>query len=69
MTTATKNLPAAGTRVGTVCGPCESPRENAGTVLCHNTDRFHTYAVVLMDSGTVRNCMGLTKVGIGWYAL
>jgi hypothetical protein len=69
MTQATKTLPAPGSRVGVVCGPGESAKYNAGIVLCHNTDEWYTYAVVLMDSGKIQHCMGLTKVGIGWYAL
>ena len=69
MTTATKNLPQAGQRVGTVCGPCENPRDNAGTVLCEVTDRWGTHALVLRDSGRTDKCHGLTECGIGWYLI
>lgn len=62
-------LPAAGTRVGTVDGPCVNPKHNAGTVLCQVTDRWGTHAVVLMDSGKTQTCHGLTERGIGWHAL
>jgi len=33
------NIPAVGSRVGFVCGPSETARENAGIVLCHVTNR------------------------------
>jgi hypothetical protein len=63
-------LPAAGTRVGTVCGPCERANDNAGTVLCEVTDRWGTHVLVLMDSGKVETCHGLNRgPGIGWHAL
>lgn len=62
-------LPAAGTRVGIVCGPGEYPKDNAGTVLCQVTDRWGTHAVVMMDTGKINHCHGLTKVGIGTYQL
>lgn len=64
-----QKLPAPGARVGTVCGPGEFPEDNPGTVLCHHTDRWGTYALVLMDSGSTDHCHGLTEVGIGWYLL
>ena len=69
MTTKINTLPTVGARVGTVCGPCESPKDNAGMVMCHINDEWGTRAVVMMDDGKVKNCHGLTKVGIGWYAL
>lgn len=69
MTITANTLPAPATRVGTVCGPCQSAKDNAGTVLCQVTDRWGTHAVVLMDSGKIEHCHGLTTVGIGWYAL
>ena len=69
MTTTANQLPEAGTRVGTVCGPCEQAKDNAGTVLCQVSDRWGTHAVVMMDNGKIQNCHGLTNVGIGWYAL
>jgi hypothetical protein len=62
-------LPAGGQRVGVVCGPCQWPKDRAGTVLCLADSRWGQYAVVLMDNGTTDTCHGLTKVGIGWYAL
>lgn len=62
-------LPAAGSRVGIVCGPGEFPKDNAGTVLCQVTDRWGSHAVVLMDTGAINYCHGLTKVGIGTYQL
>lgn len=69
MTISSITLPAAATRVGTVCGPCQSPKDNAGTVLCQVTDRWGTHAVVMMDNGKIEKCHGLTDRGIGWYAL
>jgi hypothetical protein len=63
------NLPEAGQRVGTVCGPCERAKDNAGTVLCQVTDRWGTHSLVLMDSGETKTCHGLTKIGIGWHAI
>lgn len=65
----TPSLPASGSRVGTVCGPCDQPADRAGTVLCHITDRWGTHAVVLFDDGHTDHCHGLTTVGIGWYQL
>ena len=62
-------LPAPASRIGIVCGPGESPKDNAGTVLCHVTDRWGTHAVCLMDNGKIHNCHGLTEVGIGTYQL
>lgn len=69
MTISNITLPAAGARVGTVCGPCESAKDNAGTVLCQVTDRWGTHALVLMDTGETNTCHGLTDRGIGWHAL
>ena len=69
MTMITKTLPAPASRVGVVYGPGELPRDNSGVVLCHHTDRWYTYAVVLMDSGKTERCMSLTDRGICWYAL
>lgn len=61
-------LPASGARVGTICGPGEFARDNAGTVLCHVTDRWGTHAVVLMDTGKTNTCHGLNNgPGIGWH--
>jgi hypothetical protein len=62
-------LPEPATRVGVVCGPGEFARDNAGTVLCHVTDRWGTHAVVLMDAGYIHYCHGLTEVGIGTHQL
>jgi hypothetical protein len=62
-------LPEPATRVGVVCGPGEFARDNAGTVLCHVTDRWGTRAVVLMDRGYIHYCHGLTEVGIGTHQL
>lgn len=62
-------LPAPASRVGIVCGPCENPRDNAGTVICHVTDQWGTYALVMMDTGTINHVHGLTNVGIGVYQL
>lgn len=64
-----RNLPKAGSRVGVVHGPGEFPRDYRGTVISHVTDRWGSYALVLMDDGTTRTCHGLTEVGIGWYLL
>lgn len=63
-------LPQPGQRVGTICGPGELARNNAGTVITHVTDRWGTHALVMMDTGKVRDCHGLnTGPGIGWHAL
>lgn len=63
-------LPEPGSRVGTITGPWGFPAsDNAGTVLCHANDAWYAYAVVLMDTGHVQHCMGLTTTGIGWYPL
>lgn len=69
-TVSAPQLPEAGARVGTVCGPGEYPRNNPGTVLCHVTDRWGTHALVLMDKGGTQACHGLNSgPGIGWHAL
>lgn len=62
-------LPAPGARVGVVCGPGEFPKDCAGTILCHVTDRWGTHAVALMDAGGTRTVQGLTSVGIGVYLI
>lgn len=62
-------LPRPGQRVGTVSGPGEFPSDNAGTVLTQITDRWGTHALVMMDSGKVETCHGLTQRGIGWHLL
>lgn len=63
-------LPAAGQRIGRVTGPGEFPRDDAGTVLTHITDRWGTHALVLMDNGKTERCHSLnTRPGIGWHAL
>jgi len=63
-------LPAPGARVGTICGPGQFARDNAGTVLCHVSDRWGTHAVVLMDTGKTNTCNGLNSgPGIGWHLL
>ena len=62
-------LPPAASRVGISCGPGEFPKDHAGTVLCHVTDRWGTHAVVLMDNGKMHCCHGLVEVGIGTYQL
>lgn len=69
MTTTAKLLPASGSRVGVVCGPCQAPKDDAGTVLCHASNTWGSFAVVLMDSGKIERCNGLTEIGIGWYSL
>jgi len=63
------NLPQPGKRIGAVDGPGVFPSDNAGTVLCHVTGEFHTYALVLMDDGSTKDCHGVTERGIGWYVL
>ncbi len=62
-------LPEAGARVGVVDGPGVFPKDNAGTVITQVTDRWGSHAVVMMDSGKIAYCHGLTKVGIGYYLL
>jgi hypothetical protein len=64
------NLPAAGARVGSVCGPGEFPCDNAGTVICLVESKFGVFAVVMMDSGRVDFCHSLNSGhGIGWHAI
>lgn len=64
------NIPPAGSRIGRVCGPGESPRDAAGTVLCQVETRFGTYSLVLMDDGTTTSCHGMNiGPGIGWHHL
>lgn len=62
-------LPAPGARVGSVDGPGRFPKDNAGTVLCHVSDRWGTHALVLMDAGATNTVHGLTDVGIGWHLI
>jgi hypothetical protein len=63
-------LPSSGQRVGTVSGPGQFPRDNAGTVICQITDRWGTHALVMMDSGRVDTCHGLNNgAGIGWHRI
>lgn len=62
-------LPQPGARVGTVDGPGVFPKDNAGTVITQVTDRWGTHAIVMMDSGKIGTCHGLTTVGIGWHLL
>lgn len=63
-----QHLPAPGCRIGSVCGPGEYARDNAGTVICHIEDRWGQHAVVMMDSGRVDTCHGLKDGhGIGWH--
>lgn len=61
-------LPAAGARIGVVCGPGEFARDNAGTVIAKIENRWGEHALVMMDNGTVRDCNGMnTGPGIGWH--
>jgi hypothetical protein len=63
-------LPAAGQRIGVVCGPGEFPHDHAGTVLCIVEDRWGSHALVLMDEGHTQTCHGMNSgPGIGWHAL
>lgn len=65
-----RTLPLPGQRVGVECGPGEFARDNAGTVICHVTDRWGTHALVMMDTGKTNTCHGLNeRPGIGWHAL
>lgn len=63
--------PAPGDRIGSVCGPCQNPRDNAGIVLCVYSDKWYSNnAVVLMDDGSTELVVGqYTTVGIGWYCI
>lgn len=63
-------LPEPGQRIGVVCGPGEFAKNNAGTVMCHITDRWGTHALVMMDSGKTKTCHGMNAgPGIGWHAV
>lgn len=65
------NYPQAGDRAGSVCGPCQSPKDNAGTVITVYADKWYSSnALVIMDSGKLQYITGeYTKVGIGWYCI
>lgn len=63
-------IPAAGQRIGSVCGPGQYPKDNAGIVITQITDRWGTHAMVLMDTGAIEYCNGLKQgPGIGWHAI
>lgn len=63
-------LPAAGQRIGVVCGPGEFAADNAGTVLAIIPTQWGDYALVLMDDGTTKRCNGMNRgPGIGWHAV
>lgn len=64
-------FPQPGDRVGFVCGPCENPRDDAGTVLVVYSDRWYSnIALVLMDDCSTQTKVGsYTQVGIGCYLL
>jgi hypothetical protein len=66
-----RQLPLAGDRVGSVCGPGESPRDSKGTVLCITENRWYSnIAQILWDDGTTDTMVGAyTTVGIGVYRL
>jgi hypothetical protein len=68
---AVKQLPQPGDRVGFVCGPCENPRDNAGTVRTIYSDRWYSnIALVLMDDCSTENVIGAyTQIGIGCYLI
>lgn len=66
----THHLPAPGQRIGSVCGPGQFPSDNAGTVICHITDKWGSYALVIMDAGRTDTCHSLNNgPGVGWHAL
>jgi hypothetical protein len=61
-------IPEAGARVGSVCGPCQNPKDAAGTVMCQITDRWGTYALVMLDTGKIAKCHVINSgPGIGWH--
>lgn len=64
-------LPKVGDRVGFVCGPCQNPQENAGTVTRVYSTRFYANnADVQMDNGTTESIVGAyTTEGIGAYLI
>lgn len=68
MTILNIQVPAAGQRVGVVCGPGEFAADNAGTVITQVTNEWGTHALVMMDSGEVKRCDGMNRgPGIGWH--
>lgn len=70
MSSNTINLPAPGQRVGVVDGPGQNPKDNAGTVICHITNRWGTYALVMMDGGKLNSCHRLNDgPGIGYHLI
>lgn len=68
---ADNTFPQAGDRCGFVCGPCDSPRDAAGTVLTVYGDRHDHIALVLMDdgSGTETVVGSYTTAGIGCHLI
>lgn len=62
----TKTLPAPGQRIHATSGPSQY---SDGVALLHITNRFGTYALVLLDDGTTESCHSLNAgPGIGWHA-
>jgi hypothetical protein len=62
-------VPAVGARIGAVDGPGVFPSDNPGTVIAIHETGFGTDAIVLMDSGKIDYCSGMTNAGIGWHYL
>lgn len=68
---AEKLLPEVGDRVGLVCGPCQNPKDNAGTVTSVYSTRFYEHnADVQLDDGSTESIVGAYRAeGIGAYLI
>lgn len=61
-------IPEKGARIGSVSGPGEFAKDNAGTVVDVVENRWGKHAVVAMDDGRTTTCQGLNRgPGIGWH--
>lgn len=64
-------IPQVGDRVGIVCGPCQSPKYDQGTVQTITRDRWYDHIAKLqMDDGRTETWVSAyTTVGIGCYLI
>lgn len=66
-----RQFPQVGDRAGFVYGPCQDPRDKAGTITRVYQNRFSDYnADIQMDDGEMESITGAyTTVGIGTYLI